>query len=316
MFSFFFRFCSTKPTLNNINFHYSFYTPSPVDGWFDLPETKEAWYKKQGIRGSDESTFAFFTFENVNQTLYITTANPQVAQAVGSSPKLTPKFESQVWPPTNASIVYSVNTTAGPNNNAGSGLLGSIPIRFATSQIYHSNKTNPNSSDTPFKVFTPQVFTTLKDQNTANEVIAELVKNLAAENKYMGYKEMPFGALHVDAIDTASGKLKATMQFGQGPSESQNYLSVPSGLRQMITITQLTNSIVKTKFSGKYSISQGLRTLPFEWDDSISNGFVLNQLSLRLFPFALCFLMPTFVSILVQEKEDRHRMMMAMVCTI
>ena len=132
----------------------------------------------------------------------------------------------------------------------------------------------------------------------------------------MDYKEMPFGALHFDAIDTASGKLKATMQFGQGPSEDQNYLSVPSGLRQMITITQLTNTIVKTKFSGKYSISQGLRTLHFEWDDSISNGYIMNQLSLRLFPFALCFLMPTFVSILVQEKEDRHRMMMAMVCSI
>jgi hypothetical protein len=92
-----------------------------------------------------------------------------------------------------------------------------------------------------------------------------------------------------------------------------NILSAPSGLRQIITMTQLTNSIVKTKFSGKYSISQGIRAMPYEYDDSVSNGYVLNQLSLRLFPFALCFLMPTFVSILVQEKEDRHRMMMAMV---
>ncbi|KAF9294425.1 hypothetical protein BGZ88_003919 [Linnemannia elongata] len=293
----------------------SFYTPSPVNGWFDLPETREAWYKSDSQSygpGYGQGSIAFFDFKNVNQTLYITTANAQVAQAVGSPPKLTAKFESQVWPPTNASIIYSVNTTTGPNNNAGSGLLGSIPIRFATSQIYHQNKTDPNAPDKPFKLFTPQVFTALKDQATANEIIAEMVKNLAGKDGYMDYKNMPFGALHFDAVDTASGKLKATMQFGQGPSENQNYLSAPSGLRQMITITQLTNSIVKTKFSGKYSISQGLRTLPFEWDDSILNGNVLNQLSLRLFPFALCFLMPTFVSILVQEKEDRHRMMMAM----
>ncbi|KAF9144893.1 hypothetical protein BGX30_011113 [Mortierella sp. GBA39] len=290
----------------------SFYTPSPVNGWFDLPETREAWYKKNGNQDYNQGTIAFFNFNDVNQTLYITTTDAQVAQAVGSSPKLTPKFESQVWPPTNASIVYSVNITAGPDSNAGSGLLGSIPIRFATSQIYRESMTDANYSDIPFKVFTPQVITTLKDQATADDVIAELVKKLAGKNGYMDYKDMPFGALHFDAVDTASGKLKATMQFGQGPSENQNYLSVPSGLRQMITITQLTNSIVKTKFSGKYSISQGLRTLPFEFDSSISNGFILNQLSLRLFPFALCFLMPTFVSILVQEKEDRHRMMMAM----
>ncbi|KAF9148462.1 hypothetical protein BG015_009807 [Linnemannia schmuckeri] len=289
----------------------SFYTPSPVNGWFDLPETREAWYKKNGNQNYDRGSIAFFNFNDVNQTVYITTANAQVAQAVGSSPKLTPKFESKVWPPTNASIVYSVNTTAGPNSNAGTGLLGSIPIRFATSEIYRQNKTDPNSGES-IKVFTPQAFTILKDQATANEVISAMVKNLAGKNGYMDYKVMPFGALHFDAVDSVSGKLKATMQFGQGPSETQNYLSVPSGLRQMITITQLTNSIVKTKFSGKYSISQGLRTLPFEWDSSISNGYVLNQLSLRLFPFALCFLMPTFVSILVQEKEDRHRMMMAM----
>lgn len=281
-----------------------------MNGWFDLEETKAARSKLTKNQDYDSSNIAFFDFQSVNQTLFITTANAQVAQAVGAPPKLTPKFESKVWPPTNTSIVYTVNTTAGPNSNAGSGLLGSIPIRFTNSLNYG------NYSEGPTKVYAPQSFKILKDQTTANEVLAEIVRNLAGKDRFMDYKNLAFGVLHFDAVDAVSGKVKATMQFGQGPSEMYNYASTPAGLRQMITMTQLTNSIVKTKFSGKYSISQGVRVMPYEYDDSVKDGYVLNQLSLRLFPFALCFLMPTFVSILVQEKEDRHRMMMAMVCSI
>ncbi|KAG0285069.1 hypothetical protein BGZ96_010645 [Linnemannia gamsii] len=285
----------------------SYYIPSPMNGWFDLEETKAARAKATTNQDFGGGNVAFYNFRSVNQTLFITTANAQVAKAVGAPPKLTPKFESKVWPPTNTSIIYTVNTTAGPNSNAGSGLLGSIPVRFANSLNY-----GQNYSDEPMKVFSPQSFTSLKDQATANEVMAEIVKNLAGKDRFMDYRNLAFGALHFDAVDAVSGKVKATMQFGQGPSEMYNYASTPSGLRQMITMSQLTNSIVKTKFSGKYSISQGIRVMPYEFDDSVKNGYVLNQLSLRLFPFALCFLMPTFVSILVQEKEDRHRMMMAM----
>ncbi|KAI8349326.1 P-loop containing nucleoside triphosphate hydrolase protein, partial [Mortierella sp. GBAus27b] len=63
---------------------------------------------------------------------------------------------------------------------------------------------------------------------------------------------------------------------------------------------------------GQYMISQGLRALPYEWKTDSLKGYSLNQMSIHLFPFGLSFLLPTFVSILVQEKEDRHRMMMAM----
>ncbi|KAI8606351.1 P-loop containing nucleoside triphosphate hydrolase protein [Dissophora ornata] len=77
-------------------------------------------------------------------------------------------------------------------------------------------------------------------------------------------------------------------------------------------MTQLTNAIVKTKYAGQYVISQGVRALPFEFNTDSSKGYFLNQMSAYLFPFGLSFLLPTFVSILVQEKEDRHRMMMAM----
>ncbi|KAG0373183.1 hypothetical protein BGX24_012036 [Mortierella sp. AD032] len=272
---------------------------------------RKAWAKSNRNSDYRSGSIAFFDYKGINQTVYISAANSQVAQAVGASPKLTPKFESPVWPPTNASIVYTVNST-GPNSNAGSGLLGSIPIRFANSQTYRLNESNPNGVDEVVYVYSPQAFLAMKDQAAASEAIAEVVSRMATRSNYMEYKNMPFGALHFEAVDTASAKIKASMQFGHGPSEMLNDLTVPSGLRQMITMTQMTNSIVKTKFAGKATISQGLRALPLEWDDSILNGYVLNQLSLRLFPFALSFLLPTFVSVLVQEKEDRHRMMMAM----
>ncbi|ORY99506.1 P-loop containing nucleoside triphosphate hydrolase protein [Lobosporangium transversale] len=77
-------------------------------------------------------------------------------------------------------------------------------------------------------------------------------------------------------------------------------------------MTQLTSATVKIKHAGKYVLSQGIRALPQEWSTSTLEGQSLNQVSAYLFPFGLSFLLPTFVSILVQEKEDRHRIMMAM----
>ncbi|KAF9085053.1 hypothetical protein BGX23_010001 [Mortierella sp. AD031] len=288
----------------------TFYTPSPINGWFELRKTREDYYKTKQ-RSYESGTIAFFDFKDVNQTVYITAANPQVAQAIGAPPKLTPIFESLVWPPTNASIVYTVNST-GPNSNAGSGLLGSIPIRFATTTNYRSSSSDPLGSSVPAQVYTPQSFISLKDKAAADQTIAELISKLATKNQYMDYKTMPFGALHFEALDTTASKIKASMQYGQGPSEMMADISPSSGLRQMITVSQLTNSIVKTKFAGKYAISQGIRALPLEWNESMLDGNTKNMISTFLFPFALSFLLPTFVSVLVQEKEDRHRMMMAM----
>ncbi|KAF9922051.1 hypothetical protein FBU30_007846 [Linnemannia zychae] len=283
----------------------TFYTPSPSGGWFNIYTYRNKWYKES--HGSGKSP-AFFSFRQVNQSVYITAANAQVVQAIGTPPKLTPKFESPVWPPTNTSIVYTVNST-GPNSNAGTGLLGSIPIRFANSIDYRSRGPDSREED-DITIYSPQSFKILKDQGASDQAIANLIVELA-KNKW-GLDTSPFGAVHFEEVDTASAKIKANLQFGSGPSGLYEDAMISSGLRQIITTTQFTNSIVKTKFAGKYSISQGLRAMPYEWDDSIAKGHILNELSLRLFPFALSFLLPTFVSVLVQEKEDRHRMMMAM----
>jgi len=272
------------------------------------------YYKKPMIydSGSGYTKVAFFDFRDVNQTVYVTAANPQVAQALGAPPKLTPKFESLAWPPTDPSIVYKVNST-GPNSNAGSGLLGSITVRFATTTEHRQNMSDPLGPRSPVTVYSPQRFETLKDKATADQTIADMISKMATFDNYLDYTNMPFGALHFEALDTTSANVKASMQYGQAPSERMASGTVPSGLRQLITITQLTNSITKTKFPGRFTISQGIRALPYEWDDAILNGHIKNMISTFLFPFALSFLMPTFVSVLVQEKEDRHRMMMAMV---
>ncbi|ORZ05117.1 P-loop containing nucleoside triphosphate hydrolase protein [Lobosporangium transversale] len=74
----------------------------------------------------------------------------------------------------------------------------------------------------------------------------------------------------------------------------------------------MSQAIVKEKFGGKYRISQSIKAFPFEWSTEALKGYSLNLLSIQLFPFGLSVLLPTHVGIMVLEKENRHRMMMAM----
>ena len=119
--------------------------------------------------------------------------------------------------------------------------------------------------------------------------------------------------ISVHELDPILAKLKMTLQFGVYEDRMSFH---SSSLRQIITIIQFTQDIPRLKYGSNFTISQGLRALPYEFPWSRLNGETLNKNSMYMFPFALSFLLPTFAAILVQEKEDRHRMMMSMVSTV
>lgn len=242
---------------------------------------------------------------SVNQTVYYAAANAQVLQALGKVPNVTHDFMSTTWPPKDPKIIY--NTTI-----QGTGILGAIPVRYATDREYVYTK-NESRGDFTTR-FTAQTFLPFQDQAALDQAVVEMIARVANRSDYNFVDNMPFGAVTFDALNPAQSSIKMTMQFGQAPvSEYDSGLKVPTGLRQMVMMTQISNAVVKTKFAGQYTISQGLRALPYEWATDSFKGYTLNMMSAHLFPFALSFLLPTFVSIMVQEKEDRHRMMMAMV---
>lgn len=242
---------------------------------------------------------------SVNQTVYYTAANTQILQALGTVPNVTHTFISPTWPPKDPKIIYNATTP-------GTGILGAIPVRYANDREFIPS--NGSGSGTTVTRYTAQTFLPFQDQAAVDQAVVEMITRVSSGKDYDFVENMPFGAVAFDALNPAQSNVKMTMQFGSPPvSEYGDSVKVPTGLRQMIMMTQISNAVVKTKFAGQYVISQGLRALPYEWPTDSFKGYNLNRMSAPLFPFALSFLLPTFVSIMVQEKEDRHRMMMAMV---
>ncbi|KAF9185875.1 hypothetical protein BGZ51_002361 [Haplosporangium sp. Z 767] len=289
----------------------SFYTPPPRGGWFNLREIIKA-YKREHPNASYETQPAIWEMDNVNQTVYYLTANAQIAQTLGTIPNVTRSFFTERWPPTDPRVVYNITS---PGVTPGTGLLGAIPVRYSNRMRYGNLDSDGRPISGDEEKFSAQNFIQMQDQASIDKTIQNMIHDIAKKNTMNMYEDMPFGAMLFDALDPAKSSIKMTMQFGQPPSGEYSYgarETTPAGLRQIIAMTQMTNAMIKTKYAGQYVISQGLRALPFEWDNNILKGTALNTVSLVLFPFALSFLMPTFVSILVQEKEDRHRMMMAM----
>ncbi|KAF9174646.1 hypothetical protein BGX21_009875 [Mortierella sp. AD011] len=295
----------------------SFFAIPPAFGWFNLDQAKDEW-RRRDPKNLFRNLY-FSTINNVNQTVYYLTANDQITQVLGTPPNVTRSFTlpfsytppyPQSWPPTDPKIVYNASA---PGVQAGTGLIGAIPVRYSSGDIYKSVEyPNGTSNIIHQALFTAQSFTQVQDQATLDKTILDLILRNQNDDNFLDKNPMPFGAVIYNVLDPSKSSVKATMQLGQTPSSGSDDSATSSGLRQIITMTQLTNAIVTTKYNGQYVISQGLRALPYVWDNRVFDGYSLNQISLILFPFGLSFLLPTFVSVLVQEKEDRHRMMMAM----
>ncbi|KAF9925032.1 hypothetical protein BGZ67_008934 [Mortierella alpina] len=284
----------------------SYYTPGPPGGWFKLEELKKA---RRSQRYGEEP--ALWSMPLINQTIFYTTANSQVAQQLGTVPNVTHTFFSDTWPP-KGNVVYNASA---PGVRPGTGLLGAIPVRYADKEVRTINTTAPSRDgfDNIYYAmqYMAQTFDSKSDQAALDQAIVELIEQYAAMDN--GVKSMPWGAVSFDAIDPAKSSIRMTMQYGQPSISSYSMGDVtPPGLRQLITMAQMAGAMVKNKYPTQFRISQGIRALPYKWDSSILKGKSLTEISYRLFPFGLSFLLPTFVALMVKEKEDRHRMMMAM----
>ncbi|KAF9429270.1 hypothetical protein BGZ76_001576 [Entomortierella beljakovae] len=288
------------------------FMPPPAYGWFDLDKAVDEHKEKYPISMNQGVKYGFpFLLagqKNFNQSFYYYAANDQIAQALGTVPNLTRSFALEKWPPAaNSSIVYN---TSAPGVSPGTGLFGAIPTRYSDYYDLVMGDSGISSS----RIFTSQSYTPIKDRESLDNTLYELLKTLKTERGFEKMmKHIPFGTVVFDVLDPATGNIKATLQFGKPPiPDSYEGLNPSSGIRQIITMSSFSSAIVKTKYAGKYILNQGIRALPFVFNTNTLKGVQLNQASMILFPFGLSFLLPTFVSILVQEKEDRHRVMMAM----
>ncbi|KAF9083778.1 hypothetical protein BGX23_011147 [Mortierella sp. AD031] len=289
----------------------AYYIPSPDFGWFNKSKVQKA----RGAFTGHEMRYDFptrpyvlYSIGDVNQTVYYSAANAEIAKALGMTANVTQRFVSKSWPPVDPNIVFYNSSMSDPAR----GVLGAIPIRYTASMTLDvSDKSGRDYID---MYSAAPTYRSYENKARVEEAIADLVMDYSeGRTYYYGFdNQMPFGGLHYDALDVEKAKVSMTMQFGTLRSDGMNDESVTPGLRQMIVMTQMTNAIARLKSKGQYIISQGIRALPYEYDWSRLNTRGSGEAAGYMFPFALSFLLPTFVSILVQEKEDRHRMMMSM----
>ncbi|KAF9307164.1 hypothetical protein BGZ74_009869 [Mortierella antarctica] len=241
--------------------------------------------------------------EPINQTLYYSTANADIAKALGTSPNVTQTIVSEFWPPANKGFIYNNSTLKNHPAAVGSGLFGAIPVRYLETRASLDTGNQSSGVRIPSyrKAFAamPQ-FIQVDEAEQAAQMLEHSVRSRASYFMSFGMGFMAFEALDL----SGAGSVKATLQLGK--------YTYQTGIRQLITMSQLTSAMVKFKYAGKYILSQGIRALPYEYDYAQDDGANVNAASTFLFPFALSFLMPIFVTILVEEKENRLRVMMAM----
>ncbi|KFH67556.1 hypothetical protein MVEG_06288 [Podila verticillata NRRL 6337] len=284
----------------------TYYVPSDLE-WLERQKYEDLWLATvppEVFGGPINFYPAILQNYAINQTLYYSYANADIAKVLGASPNVTQIIFSETWPPTNtnASVIYN-NSTAENNPAAvGSGIFGAVPVRYLESRFFTLGGT-PGQMFPGYNrtyVAMPQ-FVLIDDPEDAAPRL-----EYDAYRRSAGYQSYGMGSVRFEALDlSGAGSLKATMQMVGISTEK-------IGIRQLVAMSQLNSAMVKHKYGGKYILSQGIRALPYEYDYAQDNGANISLASSFLFPFALSFLMPIFVLILVEEKENRLRIMMAM----
>ncbi|KAG0253837.1 hypothetical protein DFQ27_007183, partial [Actinomortierella ambigua] len=299
---------------------HTFYTPPPAGTWYKAEEVLEKYPRTDNSFDSTDmdgyprrrEPRAFEQYNSIQQNVFIYYPD-NLQSVIGQFPNVTPSFSTPsegIWPPTDPSIVYKA-----PNNTASS-LLGNIPVRY----------TNMGESYLGFlwsmdgERYETSKFIRVPDVASMN---AALLKMIAIASNGSIYNEdalkdfgggWPFGGMIIDSVDMDQMRLKMTMHMTMTKSKfpKEVFPEPPAGLRQLITMSQMTSSLMKHKFGSNFTITQGIRIMPFVWSPKSLYNASLNDMPYFIPPFALVFLLPMFVWMLVQEKEDRHCMMMAM----
>ncbi|KAF9150209.1 hypothetical protein BG015_007989 [Linnemannia schmuckeri] len=296
----------------------STYIPSPEFGWFNVDKTISEYLKYLRMKQREffknpelysELHFDLMPFSlinnfiSINQTVYYSTANADIATTLGVTANVTRRFLSESWPPTDPNIILYNTSRIDPAN----GVLGAMPLRYTKGDeiVRFDNRS---------RVFmdaytTGPTYLFFENREDVEGEIRALVKD--EPRGYIDYRSRPFGGVHFDSLDVDKAKVSMTMQFGMSSYGHDSDMATP-GLRQLIVTSQITNALARLKFKGQYIISQGIRALPYEFQWDRLNNRAAGLSATYLFPFALSFLLPNFVTILVQEKEGRHRILMAM----
>ncbi|KAJ3013234.1 hypothetical protein HKX48_005863 [Thoreauomyces humboldtii] len=125
--------------------------------------------------------------------------------------------------------------------------------------------------------------------------------------------DMPYGSIYFTEVSHNTKTYNYTLAFGSDSRLATSAIFPTAGKRQVLQMSQLSNAILRRGNADltTASITQGTRMFPTTTSGGIGIS-VSGPIGRVLYPFALSFLLPVFVLIMVREKEDRVLMMMRM----
>lgn len=300
-------------TRSNLEHRDTSFFPNPVGGWF-APQ--------YGFPSppSNISLYTSLLSEQKYPWFYLFTSD-EVAGIIGSKER--------------GEYVNATLPTPGDEANK-SGFLGNVPTRYlkfnetlyAPADFFEKVTSGDPDKFMYYALLSAtkgleDVFLNQEDENiTSSAEYLDLQKLENLKDKYPA-----FGAIYVNKLEIDDAKIEATLQAGRISrieiAELPNFLQrenavQPSvGLRLITSLSRLSNALLGSSSdpqASKIQISHALLGMPqsIKWDlasTPIDFSVLLGQYT---FPYAVAFLLPIFVLILVKEKEDRIMIMMRM----
>ncbi|KAI8845059.1 hypothetical protein BJ741DRAFT_644553 [Chytriomyces cf. hyalinus JEL632] len=256
-------------------------------------------------------------------------ARPELAKYLGSRAKSNLAVNQL------SSLNYS--SILSPSFDASSGLLSSIPQR-----LFANLNANSLIGFTLYPYFNidPKIQSSNDIDDTLsvhlNQVISEVGKlnKTVYQNYLQGAKyntdeltsfyasvgavvsSMPYGGIFLDQFEPEKLKSKWIISYGSDSHIAGAPTFAGTGLRMLSQVSKLNQAQLRAMARGnpaleKATITQGVRAFP-EVKSGKPNLKLAAQIGNFLFPFAVSFLLPVFVVMLVKEKEDRVLIMMKM----
>lgn len=316
------------PGVNRTNFRDGSFIAMPLGGWLNVLSDPSL---------ANVSTISTFTV-NQQRAGSIVGFDSKISQKLlGSAPMQDPIFFQN--------LNEILQETQKPSYSAAKpegGILDTIANRFFIDYVEIDNRTATGSFESfvqPISIFKfpyYNVSSTMTDNDIDDAIsqaitysLAQVAKidksallrseaNILKTNLFMTLtqllKDLPYGGIYFKSIDHANLAYGWIFHYGTDVRLTSSTNFPAPGIRLLTQQVFLDNSILRSSNPaslGSAKITQGFRIMPQVANSQI-NLQVGSLIGGILYPFGVSFLLPLFVVVLVQEKENRILVMMKM----
>ncbi|KAL5032323.1 hypothetical protein RTP6_000450 [Batrachochytrium dendrobatidis] len=304
----------------------SAYLSTPLGGWTNVIRNSETLVRsnQRDVQQSQTSIGLFFRSQKHSWAVY--GADPSVDLNLIGVKNSQPKVPAIQFLTSPTKPVFE------SPQDGDTGILGTIPTRHYIEQETIFVNTSLSAIAVPWFLSVPGDGLSIDNyiSSSIHQIIDEIANlNRSAILEARGRSRtgqrlqleiskilfaIPHGGIYFRLIDHKKRQYAFDMHFGTDIRLSSSARFASTGDRMLLQLTQLTNGIMRNSDIpklGRARITQGLRIFPEIQSSKIVFSYA-GLIGSILFPFGVSFLLPIFVIILIQEKENRIFVVMKM----